>query len=189
MLASVGLPFLGFFLRLFVFTLCLSSPSQCGSFSEDGERKKNPSVFSWASPSPNPTPSLLQTRQQTGPLCQPPASGPLSPQEAGTSRHAVRQVFRDARGLPSQGRRRLSAKGSGLGGSPGSPHSGTGPGSSHPGSLATFPKESPKGSECGYLRALDLLCRETRSSGPGGLSSLAALAEWRGACGEDALAG
>lgn len=88
------------------------------------EGGKKPKVLSQASRSPNPTPSHLQTRQQTGPLCRPRASGPL-PQpfggEAGTPRCAVRQVCGDAAGSRAYGLRLRSAEGSVLEGSPGSP--------------------------------------------------------------------
>ena len=142
----------------FLFTF--SSPGSFWKSEEEGKKKKSTNVYSWASPSPNPIPSHLQTRQQTGPLCQPLTNCPLPAPEAGTSRSTVLQVFRDLGGLRSQGRQRLSAKGSTLGVFGAALHLGPCPGSSHAGSLATFPRESPKGSKCGYPRALGLLCCE-----------------------------
>ena len=150
-----------------MFTLCIISPLAMwflfGKVKKKKKKKKqtkkSTSVYSWASPSPNPTPSHLQTRQQTG-LCQPLTNCPLPAPEAGTSRSTVLQVFRFLRGLRSQGRQRLSAKGSTLGVFRAALHLGPCPSSSHAGSLATFPRESPKGSKCGYPRALGLLCCE-----------------------------
>lgn len=84
-----------------MFTLRLISPLQCGSFSEEGEGKKIKTASSLALLRlQNPTPSHLQTRQQTGPLCQSLANGPLP---------VSRGRYLEARSPPGLWRRRRLA--------------------------------------------------------------------------------
>ena len=138
-------------------------------FRKTGRERKNPAS----------SPGLL--RLQTLPH---PTSKPVSKQVPSSSRslavpspleRPVPRGAQSARSLgtpeacPPRGDGGCVRREAGWEGPRAAPHPGPGPGSSHPGSLATFPMESPKGSECGYPRALDLLCRERLgAAGPAG---------------------
>lgn len=178
-----------------MFTLHLISPWQCGSFSEEGERKE-PSVCSQALLSPNPTPSHLQTGPPDS--CSLAALFPAPPRRgryletrsppglSGRPRLALLRVTtavcerKRVGSAPGKTPTRVPTPAS----EPWEPR----PISSHLGSLTTFPGSPPKIVNAVIRGRLVSRAGSDSEQRPGVCRTWAAWAEWWKTRREDALA-
>lgn len=160
--------FLASFCSCLCLLFCLISPSRCGFFwkSEEGKKKKAPMStlgllrLDYSIPPPNP--SANRSPLLAAHNCRLPAP------EAGTSRSTVLQVFRDLGGFALPGATAAVCERSTLGVFRAALHLGPLPGSSHAGSLATFPRNPPKVVSVVIRGRLVSCAAVTPSSGPAG---------------------